>query len=275
MALPLYKDLEKSQKDILEEDFDFKYVLKGKSSAPYGFAGTSTTEYKKGSLLGKLSLKGKYQNTSFDKLELKPDGKAVYEMSYNVQEFPGLKLEFKGDETPNANFTTTYQTKAFNTSAELDVVDFSYLKANAVSRFGPVTAGTATHLTLPSGKGKFEVKNLDVGVSIALPVNVVATVKSAKWFSEFTGVVAYEAAKNLSIASLFGFSPSKYLTSLCIGGLYKCNPSTTMKAKVTTNGVISASVKHSLDKTASAVATVEVDVANVSAYKTGFTVTLG
>eukprot|EP01041_Mallomonas_annulata_P003292 gene3292-6523_t len=282
MSVPLFKDIEKGPKDIIDEDYDCKNVMKIKSSGPFGMNFTTSTEHKptkggKGNLAGKVSFKWAPSSGGFsvDKFEVKPDGAIAIETSL-VDVTPGLKLEFKGDDSGKGDLSMTYKTAIITSTAELDLVEFSKVKSSFVAKSGPFIAGANAAVDLPSGnKDKFDLSVIDVAASCSLPNNIFAAVKSSKKLAEFNFSLSYGLAKHITIASLFTFAPGKGLSALTLGGLYKCNPSTAMKFKLNTAGIVSASVKQVLDKNASAIFATEVDVANVSAFKFGVTTTLG
>lgn len=279
MSIPVFADLDKSVKDIINDDYDCKNVLKIKTSGPFGLNFTTSTEHS-ADKTGKVNLGGKVSfkfaspgGFSVDKFEIKPNGAIVVETSL-ADVAPGLKFEFKGDDQYKGDLSAIYKTPIVTATAEVDVVNFSKIKSSIVTKTGPISLGANAALDNP-GKAKLELGVLDLAASWSLPNNVFASVKTSKWLAEYNFALGYSAAKNVTIASLFTVSPAKGLTTLTLGGLYKCNPNTALKFKLNNGGIVAASVKQTLDKSASAVLAAEVDVAKVSDFKFGITTNLG
>jgi hypothetical protein len=284
MSVPLYKDIEKYSKDILEEEFDYKNVLKIKANGPFGVGVTTATEYKapsggkvgKGSLSGKLTTKwaDKASGFSVDKLEVKPCGSIAVETSL-VGVAPGLKFEFKGDDSYKGDLSLIYKNALVTATADLDLLEFSKFKSSVVTQSGNFVVGATAGVDVPGSKDKVEFKNLDLAFSYAVPKSVFAAIKTAKWFSEFNVSLAYDLAKDFTLSGLYTLSPDSKITCITLGGLYKCNPTTSIKLKANTKGVVAASVKQAIQKSVTAIVAGEVDVAKVSAFKLGVTATIG
>ena len=254
-------------------------VFKDSFLLPQGL--TSSTEFKtaagkKATLAGKVAGKWSHGKSGFclDKLEIKPDGAMAIETSLTGVA-PGLKLEFKGDDSFKGDLSVIYKNAVVTATADLDLLEFSKLKSAVVARTGPYTAGASTSVDI-GGKNKIEFKSADVSLGYIIPKRLFAVVKTAKWFSEFNFSFAYEARSDITLSTLYTFNPkNSSASSLIVAGLYKCNPSTALKLKVDSKAVVGASIKQALDKYATATIGAEVDLAKVSAYKLGVTTTIG
>lgn len=283
MAAPLFKDTDKYALDIINEDYDVKNVLKVKVPGPFGIGLTTATEYKAASstksgkveLTPKLTTKWAYGKSGFtiDKFEIKGDGALTLETSLTGVA-PGLKLEFKGDDALKGDLGVIYKTDLLHANAELDLVDFAKFKSSVTTKAGPVVAGLSA--SVEKSKDTTSFKTLDVALTYSLPSSLFIGLKTSKWFCFTDFSFAYDVAKAITVASAFTFcSEKKTITTFTLGGLYKCNPSTALKFKVNTKGLVNASVKQSIDKSASATLAAEVDVAKINAYKIGVSANLG
>mmetsp|Transcript_5520 Transcript_5520/g.5697 ORF Transcript_5520/g.5697 Transcript_5520/m.5697 type:complete len:283 (+) Transcript_5520:44-892(+) len=282
MSIPVFKDIEKGPKDIIDEDYDCKNVLKVKTPGPYGIHFTTASEHKlgktagaKGTVGGKISLKYAPPSGGFsvDKFEVKPDGSMAIETSL-VGVSPGLKLEFKGDDSYKGDLSMVYKTPLLSATAELDLVEFSKIKGSITGVQKGVTGGASVALDLPGKKDKVELSAFDVALSYSLPNNIFAALKTSNKFGVFNFSLSHLYATNLSLASMISMTP-KGLSTLTLGGLYKCNPATALKCKVNNHGVIACSVKQALENKASATLAAEVCVSDSKSFKWGLTAQLG
>ena len=80
---------------------------------------------------------------------------------------------------------------------------------------------------------------------------------------------------NLTLAALVDVVPKSSSHKVNVAANYSCNPDTTIKFKVNSEGVINASVKHQLPKKLSVVGAAEFDTRNTSTINFGVTATLG
>jgi len=276
MSIPLYKDFNKNALDILDEDYDFKYFLKVKSKAPNGVTLTTTTDLNCGagkcSVGGKVSAKWAHESGfTLDKLEVKNNGSVVVETSLNGVA-PGLKFEFKGDDSNKGDLGAVYKTQQYTAAAEVDVAEFSSAKASVLAGSGPYNGGASASVSLGD---KVDVKSFDVAASYAVASQYFAGLSVTNNFSKYAFSFAYFGGSNYTLAGVFGFTPEKSATSLTLGGIYKCNPKTNVKAKINSEGTVALSVKQFLASDASVTAAVEVPTKDFSSYKFGLTASLG
>jgi hypothetical protein len=273
MSLPQFKDWNKVVEDVFKDDFDLKYVLKAKNAAPNGLNVTTSTEFKnkggKTSLNGKISTKWAQNGFSLDKFEIKDDGSIVTESSLTGV-YPGVKLEFKGDDSLKADLGVIYSCSAATVTAEADVVEFSGVKASVWATSSGASFGGALDYKLNGG----DLKTLDVAASY--PVNgTFIGLKTSNKFSKFDASVSFPASKQYTLAGLFGVTPDKSEISAAVAVVAKQNDNTTIKVKVNSDGILNASVKQSFSKTCSVVGATELNLRDPSAFKLGLTTTLG
>ena len=95
---------------------------------------------------------------------------------------------------------------------------------------------------------------------------------------KYSGVFSYAAYKGITLGGLITYTSDEKakgaLPILTLAGLYKCNPSTSVKVKATSEGVLSASVKQSLEKKFSVVVAAELSSTS-KPVKLGVNATLG
>lgn len=275
MSLPVYADLDKSVQDLFKDDFDLKYALKVKAAAPYRVNLTQTTDFTskggKTSLNGKVSAKWAHESGfTLDKLEIKNDGSLVSETSLS-KVYPGLKLDFKGDDSFKGDFGATYKCSAASLTAQLDLVEFSSLKASAVAQVGPARTGGAIELRTGD---KAEIKTMDVGVSYAVD-DAFFALKTSDKFAKYNASASYKLQNKYTLGGLFSFSPEKSAMTGAGAVTWACCPNTNIKLKADLDGVVSGSVKQSLSKTCTVVGATQLDIHDPAAFKIGVSATLG
>lgn len=275
MSLPIYSDFDKCVQDLFKDDFDLKYALKVKAAAPYRVNVTQTTDFSskggKTSLNGKVSAKWAHESGfTLDKLEVKSDGSLVTESSLS-KIYPGLKLEFKGDDSFKGDLGAIYKCSAATVTAEVDLVEFSSVKASAVAHAGPARAGGA--IELKTGD-KAEIKAMDVGVSYAVD-DVFFALKTSNKFAKYNASASCKIQNKYTLGGLFSFAPEKSAMTGAAAVTWACCPSTNLKLKADLDGVVAASAKMSLSKTCSVVGATQLDIHDPAAFKLGVTATLG
>jgi hypothetical protein len=235
---------------------------------------TTTTDLStkggKTSLSGKVSAKWARDNFSLDKLEVKNDGSIITESSLTGV-YPGLKFEFKGDDTFKGDLGLVYKCSAATVTSEVDLVEFSGLKASAVAQAGPVQIGASAEIRTE----KFDLKGLDV--SAIYPMNdILVGLKTTNKFATYGVCAGFTpaGAKHALYANL-AFSPEKGDLSGVVAGTYRICSSTSLKVKASNAGVISASYKQVLEPKTTLVAATQVDVRDPTNFRFGLTATLG
>jgi hypothetical protein len=232
---------------------------------------TTNTQYdpsKDTKLITKVSSKWAHPSGfTLEKLEVGSNGAIATETSL-VGAAPGLKLEFKGNDTNKGDLSLKYTPPAATITADVDALNFSKASASVTSGFGNVTAGASADFNI----AKTALDKLNAGMKFSLPKLLDAYLTSKKTFTEFSGGAAYVANKDVTVAADGTYAGSKFTGNLAL--MYKCNPATTMKVKASSAGVLNASVKHALQKKCSLVGAAEVPP-GMSSVKFGLGITLG
>jgi hypothetical protein len=256
MSFSTFKDFDKSITDLLDDDFDSKFSLKVKSAGPFNTTLTTNTQLctKSNKLVPKLTTKWVH-NSGFtlEKLEFASDCKATVETSI-VGVVPGLKLEFKGNESEKADVSFTYSHAAATLTGEFDVNNFSSFKTSVNGGNGPYTAGAAAYIKI--AKSAVESTTFHVGAGYTVPKQLFVGLRACKNFSEFSALFSYVVNKDASVAGTVCHGSKGSACTLAT--VYKCCPDTTMKLKANSCGVISASVKQQFEKKFSLVGSAEV-----------------
>lgn len=202
---------------------------------------------------------------------MKSDGSLLTETSLTGVA-PGLKFQFKGDDSSRGDISATYKHANATATAELDVVEFSKVSASILGGNDVFALGVSAAAKLGD---KADVTALDVAGSYKVNDKLFAGINTTKKFSQYNLSLSYAHCKKATLGGLFTYQPDTSASSVTLGGAYKCNPNTTVKGKVNTDGVISVSVKQSCPSKCVVVGAVEADSRDFSQVKFGATITLG
>jgi len=267
MSLPIYADFDKAPKDLVSKDFDVdKYVLKIKSGGPKGLGFNTTLNFLDQFSKTSSKVAGDYSHPSgfaVDKLEV-DNGKITSETSLTGVA-PGLKLEYKGvvgdkKAGDSGALSFSYKVPSATLTGEIDLIHYKDLKLSGVTNVAGVTAGAAATIGLPSSDGKAAnlLTDFSLGVAYAVPKSFFFSLRTKK-LTDFKFGATYELQRNVSLGATVDY-PSNAVT---LGGVYKCNPDTVVKAKLDSEGKIAASVKQSLEKKASVTGAVSLNLKNI------------
>jgi hypothetical protein len=235
---------------------------------------TSTTTLKDGKngfvLVPKLATK--YTHSSgftVDKLEITDDAKASIETSLTGVA-PGLKLEFKGNDSDKADLSFQYKAPAATITADFDIVNLSSVKASVCGGHGDVTFGASAALKMD--KLAVQSSCFGVGIGYKMP-NIFVGVRADENLSQYSAVWSYDGFKGVELA---GRVKQCKETNASIVGSWKCNPDTTLKVKVCTsnNGSLFGSVKQQFPNKFAVVSSAEIPV-SFNTIKFGVNATLG
>lgn len=270
MPYPVFKSMEEKVSDIFTDgDFKTAYFLKIKTAAPSGVVLTSQMDFdtKESKLASKV--KGKWAHASgftLEKLEMTQNGSVATETKLEGA-LPGLKLEFKGNDSGKADLFFTYSKLPHATLAgDLDVLNFEKSSLSAVTGFGPLLAGVSANICLK----KKAVDTFNTTVGYVRP-SCSAYAKANKSFSEFTGLAAFTVCPPVQLA--IQAVHAKSTTTGLLACIYKHSPATTFKLKASSNGVVSAALKQDVEKKFSVIAACEYSQKN--AMKFGVNASLG
>lgn len=229
-----FADIAKAPTDLLNDDYASKVSLKCKKKAgPTAVTIDTSRSSSTGSLASKIGAKFSYAGLSFDKVQHEADGSHTLETSMTPA--PGLKLSFKGNK--GADLGCDYKFGNTCLTGKLDVKDFSKLSTSAAlaPMPGMVVGGNATY-EFPAEKG---LTGYNVGASYTTGP-VFAAVTSSK-FSSFNVSMMYKVSPEISLATSTSHSDAKKVDLVAVGGIYKAAFGD-VKAKVSGNGVVSASL---------------------------------
>jgi len=276
MSAPIFKDFDKAPTDILSDDFDSKYTLKIKSSGPCGVTVTTNTafEEKEKKLEAKLTVKyGHSSGFTVDKLEISPKGKVATETSL-VGAFPGLKLEFKGNDTDKGDLSFTYSASPLATvTGEVDLINFVKASGSVSVLKAPFVGGGDLDFTF--GNQRLESTKFGLGFGYSVP-SIFAGIKTSN-LSSYSGILSYALNKDLTLVgkvSHASVGKTQGFSSV-FAGLYKYGPATTLKIKAASTGVINASVKQTFEKKFAVVGSIEIPSGFHTGFKFGVNATLG
>lgn len=218
----------------------------------------------------KVSTKwGHSSGFTLEKLELANDGKVTTETSL-VGAAPGLKLEFKGNDSDKGDLGFTYKHAAATITGEVDALSFSKATGSICAGSGPFSAGASADMAI--SKASVSSTTLAVGVGYTVPKSLFVSLRSTKNLSEYAGAFSFVAAPNVTLAGKVAYNPKA--TSGILAAVYKCNPLTTIKVKAGSCGTVYGSVKQQLDKKFAVVGSAEVP-STLTNVKFGINATLG
>ena len=253
----------------------FAYMYQGYAYLPLLLQNiTTTTEYLPGTAAfpSKFNLKwAHHSGFTVDKLELTSFEKVNVETSLTGVA-DGLKFEFKGNDSSLGTVGAVYKHKLATFGTELDISGFSFLKASALGGSNGVSAGAAATFALGS---KFAVSDYSAAIGWKNDTAFVG-LKANNKLADLNTFVHYQVKPNLGLHAQLDFTPKTSTHNVTVGVAYKCNDNNVAtKAKITSNGLISASVKKNFPNKLSVVGAVGVDVHKLEAYNFGITATLG
>jgi len=259
----------------MNDDFDAKYTLKIKSAGPADTTITTNVQYAskdgKASLKPKVSLKWPHASGfTLEKFEFAPDCKMTVETSLK-NTLPGLKLEFKGNDADKADLSFEYSIPNAKFAGEFDMNNLSKGEASVSSGYEAFTGGLSAKFS--SGKDDKAVKvALGLGLAHNVPKVCFMAARAKDNFSAFSLLFSYTQLKDVDIAGSVDYSSKASLATLV--AKYKVDSTTTFKAKATTDGVVSASLKKAFEKKFAVVGSVEVP-SDLKTVKWGLNATLG
>jgi len=273
MSIAIFKDFAKCTKDLFNDDFDTKSSLKIKSEAPSGVVLTSTTDFNcNAPFTSKVSAKWAHEGYAVDKLEISSRDKVKLETSL-AKLVPGLTLEFKGatGSGATASLGAVYKHQFATITSDLDILAFSTANASVLGGSAGFLAGASANF----GLNKFEVKDYTAAISYSPSCGLYAGVVANKKFSEFNALLQYKVQPKLRVAALLDCVPKTSSHTCSVAVAYDCCENTAVKVKANCDGVITASVKHTMPKKFTVVGAAELDTRNTSNINFGVAATLG
>lgn len=186
---------------------------------------------------------------TLEKLEVASNGAVTTETSL-VGTAPGLKLEFKGNDSNKGDLSLTYSHSLVTITSEVDALNLAKATASVTSGQGPITAGVSADINL----SKSALGPVAATLGYKFP-NFNIFLKSNKTFSEYSALLSYTASKDITFAGQAVYGTA---LSFLFAGVYKCNPDTSMKLKASSNAGVAVSIKQSFDKKFTVTAAAEV-----------------
>jgi len=223
-------------------------------------------------------ISAKYAHSSgftVEKLEISPKGKVATETSL-VNAAPGLKLEFKGNDTDKGDLSFTYSPSPMATiTGEVDALNFAKANASLTVSQQPFIGGASVDAAF--GKQGLESSKFGLGFGYTVPKTLFAGFRAQNSLTDYSALVSYALNKDLTLVGKVNHSTAGKSagTNSVIAGVYQCCPNSTLKVKAHSTGVINASIKQQCEKKFAVVGSVEIPSGFTSGYKFGVNATLG
>jgi hypothetical protein len=222
-------------------------------------------------LTPKLSVKWPHPSGfTLEKFESDSEGKLTVETSL-ANAAPGLKLEFKGNDSNKSDLSFTYTAPTATVTGEFDLLNFSSIKTSVNSGSGPVSVGADAKVSLANSAIKSYC--LGFGLGFTVPKVFFIAGRAENNFSTYSALFTYSALKDVTLAGKISYEKSSL--GAILASVYKCNANTSIKVKANTvGGVFSASVKQLLPGKFTVIGSAEIP-AQLNSAKFGLNATLG
>lgn len=262
-----FADIAKPSNDLLNDDYTSKVTLKCKKNAGPVAVTIETDQGEGGALSSKVGTKFAYANFNVDKGQFTADGGRVMETSLNIN--PNVKMSFKSNK--GADVGIDYTKGGLYATGTLDVMEMSKLSTSACVGVGSgVKVGGDATYALSGGSG---LSSFTLGASYStgpLYASMTATNKC----STFNLGCTYKVSDDLTLASKTVHSSAKMIDCVAMGGAYKVGGVGTLKAKVGSDGNVSACVIHEIAPKVTLVASGSVSSSDFSTFKPGLSITM-
>lgn len=228
-----FADISKGPSDLLNDDFTSKVSLKIKKAAGPVSVTVDSTRSSAGAISSKVGSKFTVAGLSFDKAQLEAGGGQTLETS--LKPCPGVKVSFKGGK--GADLGIDYKKGNAMTTAKLDLKEFSKLSTSAALGIsgGIVVGGNATYSMKSSSLSAY-----NVGASYTKGAMFASVVTDDKLSSANLSLL-YKVSPVLSVASSTFHNATKSVSLDAVGAEYSASFGD-VKAKVSGEGVVSASL---------------------------------
>lgn len=205
---------------------------------------------------------------TLEKLESSADGKLSVETSL-ANAAPGLKLEFKGNDSDKAELFFTYKIPTATIAGDVDIATLGAANFSVLGGQGAIGAGANVNVKL--AKSAVQSTNFGVGLSYTTPQVFVAA-RAEQNFSNYSALFTYGGVKDLTLAGKVNYNGKD--ANATVATVYQLCPPVTLKFKAGTNGVVAASVKQTFDKKFTVIGSAEVP-SSLNSVKFGVNATLG
>jgi voltage-dependent anion channel protein 2 len=257
------------QTDILVEDYTSKVSLKCKKDAGPVTVTIETEQGTAGALSSKIGTKFNYAKFNVDKGQLTADGGKVLETSLKLTD--DVKLTFKAGK--GADLGLDYVKGNFYATGSMDVMEMSNVSTSAcfgLAKYGLKVGGEAQYNLKGSTTG---LTGVNVGASYATGP-VFASVTASSSFSVYNVGLLYKVNNDLSLASQTVHTSSKMCDVLAVGGAYNAQKIGTLKAKIGSNGIISACLIREIAPKVTLTASGTMSASDVSSFKPGLGISM-
>jgi voltage-dependent anion channel protein 2 len=253
--------------DVLIEDYTSKISLKCKKDAGPVNVTIETERSSSGALSSKVGTKFNYAKFQVDKGQLTADGGKVLETSLKVTD--DVKLTFKAGK--GADLGVEYTHGKFFATGALDVLEMSNVTASVCLGLphGFKLGGDARY-NISGSKG---LAGVNFGASYGTGPLSASLTSTSKLSSVDLGLV-YKVNKDLVFASQSTHSSSKMVDLVAVGGAYTAANVGTLKAKVGSNGVISACFMREIAPKVVLTASGTMSASDVSTFKPGLGISM-
>lgn len=221
-----------------------------------------TTQGDSGSLASKLGTKFSYAKFNVDKGQVAADGGKTLETSLKLT--PDINLSFKASKGADLGFD--YVKGNFYATGTMDVMQMSSITTSACVGLN--------HGIMVGADAKYNLSGASTGLG---GVNVGASYTAGPLFASVTSNltqynvgVLYKVSPELSIASQTTHSSSKVCDVLAVGAAYKAANVGTIKAKLGSNGIVSACLVRDIAHKVTLTASATMSASDVSTLKPGF-----
>jgi hypothetical protein len=256
MSFPKYKDIVKNVADIFKKDWlkkgDDSVTVEVTTPGPFGVDLTTTQSFNPQKsdckIASNLAL-GWSHPTGFvlDKFEFDPSENGSFTTETSLTGLaPGLKVEFAGNDVDKGDLSFTYKgIPAATLTGTFDLNNFKKVNMAVGSGMDAITFGANADIAL-DGKGgpKFDV-SLAGGYTV--PKTMFIGGEITKSFKNYGLLASAVVDKDVTVASRVDYASGKDIAA-SFGGVYKCNASTSLKAKIDLKKQLDLSVKHSVGK---------------------------
>lgn len=267
MSFPVYKDMNASVRDALEEGFPSDHSLTVNAST-HGVALNTTTTLCCGASCLPAKMSASWAHPSgfkVDSLEFSSCDDVTVSTSLSGA-VPGADFSYAGDLGSKSHVLgAVFKHKLATVAADVDVSGFSTINASAVTGGKGVTAGGSVALS-----GGFDLKNFSFGVGWSNDT-ISAGLQANDQMTTFNHTVQVKLRPNLTLSALVDYTPkADSPMGATVGAEFCCG-----KVKVNHAGDINAAFKHQLDPNFTVVAAAGANVKDLKSIAFGVTATVG
>jgi voltage-dependent anion channel protein 2 len=274
-----FADVVKSAKDLLSRNYSYDKKVEVTTKADNGVS--FTADAKLSSKGAAANLKGSYKQKSglsLDSVKVGTNNTVSTEFSLKGY-VPNADFTFKATDGARASAKSTgklgltYTVGNTVVTAETDAINGPTLDATACSNFGGVVVGASVSANLGGG---FDLTGYDLVAAYKTDA-FTAAVKTAKQLSAVDVSYFHKVNSTLSTGAQASFALDRKDTSaftVAFGGAYKLDGDSTVEAKVTSAGIVSANYQQKLNSMASLTLATEVNAADIGSDAHKFGVSL-